>query len=57
MISNERQYFKTIGFSFFHSTDLIVSTVKKIELVAYSDHVSKYFSGAGCSSNEMNQIV
>ena len=43
--SNEKQYFKTIGFNpFFHSTDLIVSTVQKnAELVAYSDHISKVF--------------
>ena len=58
--SNEKQYFKTIGFNpFFHSTDLIVSTVQKNkELIAYSDQISKvFFYGAGCSSSDMNQIV
>ena len=58
--SNEKQYFKTIGFNpFFHSTDLIVSTVQKNkELIACSDQISKvFFYGAGCSSSDMNQIV
>ena len=58
--SNEKQYFKTIGFNpFFHSTDLIVSTIQNnVDLVAYCEQISKvFFYGAGCSSSQMNQIV
>ena len=57
---NEITMFKSMGFNpFFHSSEFIAEKIKEnVEFYNASKNVERlYFYGAGCSSNEMNQIV
>ncbi len=57
---NDITMFKSMGFNpFFHSSEFIAEKIKEnIEFYNASKNVERlYFYGAGCSSNEMNQIV
>ena len=57
---NEIAMFKTMGFNpFFHSSEFIAEKIKENkEFYQASKNAERiYFYGAGCSSNEMNQIV
>ncbi|MAW84363.1 MAG: hypothetical protein CL832_08210 [Crocinitomicaceae bacterium] len=57
---NEITMFKSMGFNpFFHSSEFIAEKIKEnVEFYHASKNVERlYFYGAGCSSNEMNQIV
>ncbi len=57
---NNQSFYSTMGFNpYFHSSDLIENELKKhVDILAVADDVQGvYFYGAGCSSDEMNQIV
>ena len=57
---NDITMFKSMGFNpFFHSSEFIAEKIKEnVEFYNASKNVERlYFYGAGCSSNEMNQIV
>ena len=57
---NDITIFKSMGFNpFFHSSEFIAEKIKEnVEFYNASKNVERlYFYGAGCSSNEMNQIV
>ena len=57
---NEITIFKTMGFNpFFHTSEFIAEKIKENkEFYQASKNAERlYFYGAGCSSNEMNQIV
>ena len=57
---NNQSFYSTMGFNpYFHSSDLIETELKKqVDILAIADEVcGVYFYGAGCSSDEMNQIV
>ena len=57
---NNQSFYSTMGFNpYFHSSDLIENELKKhVDILAVTEEVrGVYFYGAGCSSDEMNQIV
>ena len=57
---NNQSFYKTIGFNpYFHSSAIIDSEIRKnAELIALVDEIDRiYFYGAGCSSEELNNIV
>ena len=57
---NNQSFYKTIGFNpYFHSADVIGSEIRKNkELIDLVDEIDRiYFYGAGCSSEELNNIV
>ena len=57
---NDITMFKSMGCNpFFHSSEFIAEKIKEnVEFYNASKNVERlYFYGAGCSSNEMNQIV
>ena len=56
---NQITIYKTMGFNpFFHSSEFIAGKIKESEeFYKASKNVERlYFYGAGCSSNDMNQI-
>ncbi|MAE15651.1 MAG: hypothetical protein CL821_08700 [Crocinitomicaceae bacterium] len=57
---NQITMYKTMGFNpFFHSSEFIAGKIKESEeFYKASKNIERlYFYGAGCSSNDMNQIV
>jgi N-acetylglucosamine kinase-like BadF-type ATPase len=57
---NNQSFYSTMGFNpYFHSSDLIETELKKqVDILAVADEIQGvYFYGAGCSSDEMNEIV
>jgi len=58
--NNQITMFKTMGFNpFFHSSEFIAGKIKENQaFYKASKNVERlYFYGAGCSSDDMNQIV
>jgi glucosamine kinase len=57
---NNQSFYSTMGFNpYFHSSELIETELnKQVDILAVADEVlGVYFYGAGCSSEEMNEIV
>jgi len=57
---NNQSFYTTIGFNpYFHSSEFIVKEINKNDsIIDVSEQItSVYFFGAGCSSDELNEII